>query len=88
MIDIAPQQAGDWRRRQEAHALAAVVAAGQAGLASVAGDVGLDGDAVAGLEARDGGVGGEDHAGGFMAENVGGFDNHGADAPGMPEVNI
>ncbi len=36
----------------------------------MADDVGFDGDAVAGAEVRDGGVGGEDGAGGFVAEDV------------------
>lgn len=39
---------------------AAVVAACEAGLAGVTGDVGFDGDAVAGLKVFDGGVHGED----------------------------
>lgn len=54
----------------------------------MAGNVRLDGNTVAGLEARDGRVGSEDHAGGFVAEDVGGFDDHGADAPGVPEVDV
>lgn len=33
-------------------------------------------------------MGGEDHAGGFVAEDVVAFDDHGADAAGVPEVDV
>ena len=51
-------------------------------------DVRFDGDAVAGGERGDGGVGGEDDAGGFVAEDVGVCYDHGADAAGVPEVDV
>lgn len=54
----------------------------------MAGDVGLDCDAVAGLEGGDGGVDGEDCAGRFMAEDLVGFYYHRPDAAGMPEVDV
>ncbi len=53
VVDVAAEQAVDGRRGEEAHLVAAVVAAHEAGLAGVAGEPGLDGDAVAGLEVRD-----------------------------------
>ena len=51
-------------------------------------DVRFDGDAVAWGEVRDGGVGGEDDAGGFVAEDVCVCYDHGADAAGVPEVDV
>ena len=55
----------------------------------MADDVGLDGDAVAWAEVRDGGgVHGEDDARGLVAEDVGGCDEHGADAAVLPEVDV
>ena len=86
--DVAAQEAVDGRGREEFHLFAAVVAAGQAGLAGVADQARFDGDAVADFEVGDGGVGGEDDAGGFVAEDVVVFDDHGADAAGVPEVDI
>ena len=74
--------------REELDLEAAVVAAGEARRAFAADDVGLDGDAVAGFEGGDGGVHGDDRAGGFVAEDVCVFDNHGADAAGVPEVDV
>lgn len=56
MVDIAPEETGDRGGREEEDVFATVVAACEAGLAGVAGDVGFDGDAVAGLEVFDGGV--------------------------------
>lgn len=88
VVDVAAQEAVHGRRGQEAHVEAAVVAARQAGFARVADDVRFDGDAVAGLEVRDGGVRGEDDAGGFVAEDVGVRYHHGADAAGVPEVDV
>lgn len=88
VIDVAAEQAVDGRGGEEAHVEAAVVAAGEAGLALVADDVGFDGDAVAKLEVRDGRVLGQNDAGGFVAEDVGAGDDHGADTAGVPEVNI
>lgn len=53
VLEVAAQKAGDGRRGKEENGLAAIVAAREAGLAGVAGDVRLDGDAVAGLYAGD-----------------------------------
>lgn len=89
MIHISPQQARHRRRGEELHIRAAVVAPGLAGLAREAGDVGFDGDAVADAQGGDGRVGGDDLAGGFVAQDVVGADNHGgAYAAGVPEVDI
>ena len=46
MRDIAPQQARDGGSRAEEHALAAVVAASETRRAGVAGNTGLDRDAI------------------------------------------
>lgn len=88
MVDVAAEEAVDGRGGEEAHFLAAVVAAGEAGFAVVADEAGFDGYAVAGLEMGDGGVGCEDDTGGFMAEDVVVFHDHGSNGAGMPEVNI
>lgn len=86
--DVAAEEAVDGRGGEELHFFAAVVAAGEAGLAGVADEAWFDGDAVADLQMRDGGVSGEDYAGGFVAEDVSFFDHHGADAAGVPEVDV
>ena len=62
VVDVAAEEAVDGRGGEEAHGEAAVVAAREAGFAVAADDVRFDGDAVAGGEVRDGGVGGEDDA--------------------------
>jgi hypothetical protein len=80
VLEVAAQQPCDGRRREELHALAPVVAACEAGLALAADDVGFDGDTVARLEVRDGGVACHDCAGGFMAENVSVLYDHGSNA--------
>lgn len=88
MVDIPSQQAVERRRGEEFDVFAAVVAACEAGFAGVADDVRLDGYAVAGFQGCDGGVDGEDYAGGFVAEDVVVLDDHGADAAGVPEVDV
>ncbi|CRK31461.1 hypothetical protein BN1708_005463 [Verticillium longisporum] len=88
MVDVSPQQAGHGRRRKELDLLTAVVTPREAGLAGVADDVGLDGDAVADLEVLDAGVHCDDIAGRLVTENVVALDNHGADAAMAPEVNV
>lgn len=88
VVDVAAEEAVDGRGGEEAHVEAAVVAAREAGFACVADDVGFDGDAVAGDEVRDGWVRGEDHAGGFVAQDVRVCYDHGADAAGVPEVDV
>lgn len=80
VLEVAAQQTGDGGRREEEHALAAIVAAGKTGLAFAADDVGFDGYAVAGLEVRDGRMARHDSAGGFMAKHMRVFDNHGTNA--------
>lgn len=54
--NVATEEAGDGRCGAEEDGFAAVVGACEAGEAGVAGDVGFDGDFVAGFEVRDGGV--------------------------------
>ena len=88
VVDVAAQEAVDGRGGEEAHGEAAVVAACEAGFAVAADDVRFDGDAVAEGEVGDGGVRGEDDAGGFVAEDVGVCHDHGADAAGVPEVYV
>ena len=88
VIDVSPQQSRDGRRGAEGDFLAAVVATCEAGLALVADDVGFHGHAVADAVGGDGGVFGDDDAGGFVAEDVRVFDDHGADAAGVPEVDV
>ncbi len=88
VVDVAAEEAVDGGGGEEAHGKTAVVAACEAGFAFAADKVGFDGDAVAGFEGGDGRVGGEDYAGGFVAEDVVVFDDHGADAAGVPEVNV
>ena len=88
VVDVAAQEAVDGRGGEEAHVQAAVVAARQAGLARVADDVRLDGDAVAGLQVRDRRVRGQDDAGGLVPEDVRVRYYHGADAAGVPEVDV
>lgn len=67
VVDVAAQEAVDGRGGEEAHLFAAVVAAREALFAVVADEARFDGDAVTGLQVGDGGMGGEDDAGGFMA---------------------
>lgn len=80
VLEVAAQQAGDGRRREEFDRLAAVVAACQARLALVADDVGLDGDAVSDLEVCDRLVHCHDYARRLVSEDVRVFYDHGADA--------
>jgi hypothetical protein len=88
VVDIAAEETGDGRSGAEEDRVAAVVATGQARLALAADDVGLDGNAVADLERLDVVVHGNNDACRLVAEDVVVFDNHGADAPGVPEVHI
>jgi hypothetical protein len=88
VVDIAAEQTIDGGSGQESDVLATVVATGQTGLAGVTNDVGLDSDAIADLEVGDIGSDSEDLTGRLVAENVVAGDNHGADAPCVPEVDI
>lgn len=56
VVDVAAEETRDWWGGEEEDVFAAVVAAGQTGLAGVTRNVGFDGDAVAWLEVLDGGV--------------------------------
>ena len=88
VVDVAAEEAVDGRGREEAHLQAAVVAACEAGFAGMAGEGGLDGDTVADLEVGDGRVDSEDFASGLVAQDVCIFNDHGANAAGVPEVDI
>jgi hypothetical protein len=88
VVDIAAEEAGDGRSGAEEDRVAAVVATGQARLALAADDVGLDGDTVTDLERLDVVVDGNNDACRLVAENVVVGDNHGANAAGVPEVDI
>lgn len=72
----------------EADVGAQVVAALLAQEAGVAGDAGLDGDAVAGLEGGDALADAEDDAGGLVADDAVAFEDDGADLAGFPEVDV
>ena len=88
VVDVAAEKAGDGRGGVEAHLQTAVVAACEAGFAGVAGERRFNGHSVAGFQVGDGGMDGEDFAGGFMAQDVVVCDDHGANAAGMPEVDV
>ena len=88
MGDVAAEEAVDGRGGEEAHVDAAVVAACEAVFAFVADEVGFDCYAVAYFEVGDGGVGGDYDAGGFMAKDVVVCYDHGANAAGVPEVDV
>ena len=86
--DVAAEEAVHGRGGEEAHVDAAVVAAGEAVFAFVADEVGFDCYAVADFEVGDGGVGGDYYTGGFVAEDVVVCYDHGANAAGVPEVDV
>ena len=88
VVDVSSQEAIDGRCGQETHLQAAVVAACEAGFALIADEIRFDGNAVAGLEVRHGGVRGQDHAGGFVTKDMCVRYDHGADASGVPEVDV
>ena len=88
VVDIAAEEARDGRSGAEKDRVAAIVATRQARLALAADDVGLDGNAVADLQRLDVVVDGNNDACRFVAEYVVVFNNHRADAAGVPEVNI
>ena len=85
---VAAEEPVDGWRGEEFHLLTAIIAASETRFAGVADEAWLNGDAVADFKVGDGGVGGEDYAGGFVAEDVGVLDDHGADAAGVPEVDV
>ncbi len=86
--DVAAEEAINWRRGEEAHVDAAIIAACEAVFAFVADEVGFDCYAVADFESGDGGVDGDYYAGGFMAKDMVGCYDHGANAAGVPEVDV
>lgn len=88
VVNVAAEKAGNGRCREEVDALASVVTASQTGLAGVADDLGLDGDPVADLDILDAGVDSNDLAGGLVAQDMIAFDDHGADATMLPEVDV
>lgn len=84
----ALQRAVVWVDAGEGDGAAQVVAAGAAEEAGAAGDAGLERDAVARAERGDGGVGPEDDARGFVAEDVVAVNGEGADGAAFPEVDV
>ena len=88
MCDVAAEEAVNGRGGEEAHVDAAIVAACEAVFALVADEVGFDCYAVADFEVGDGGVSGDYYAGGFMAKDMVVCYDHGANAAGVPEVDI
>ncbi len=88
VIDVAAEKTVNGWGREKSHLQAAVVAPCEAGLAGIADDTWLNGDSVADFEVRHGRVRGEDYSSRFMAKDVVVFYYHGANAAGVPEVNI
>lgn len=88
MVDVTAKESVDGRGGEEFHLLAAIVATCEAGFAVVADKTGFDGDAVTGGQVGDGRVGCEDFAGGFMAEDMILFYDHGANGTVTPEVDV
>ena len=88
MVQVAAEKTMEGRCGEELDVQAAIVAASKAGFAGMAYYVRLNGDAVAGLEMRDGGVHGDDNSCGLMAKDVSVFYNHGPNPSGMPEMDI
>ena len=88
VVDVAAEQAVDGRRGEERNLFTSIVSAREAGFASVADDIGFDGDAVAGFEVRYARVGCDHSASRFVTENVIPLDDHRADAASVPEVDI
>ena len=88
VCDIAAEEAVDRGSGEEFHFLAAVVAACEARFAGVADEARFDCDAIANFEVGNGGMGGEDYACRFVAEDVRIFNDHRADAAGVPEVDV
>lgn len=88
-MDMIPANgAMEGRRAGELHIRAEIVLARAAVVALVAGNAGLDGDAVAGREMLDVGPRGEDDASAFVAEDVVGGDDAGAYLAEFPEMKI
>ena len=86
--DIAAEETVNGRGGEEAHVDAAIVATCEAVFAFVADEVGFDCYAVADFEVGDGGVDGYYYASGFMAKDMVIRHDHGANAAGMPEVDV
>ena len=88
MIDVAPKQAVVGWSGEELHLQAAVVAPREAGFAGVADDAGFDGYTISRLEVFDGGVDGEDFAGGLVAQDEVFFYDQWTYTASVPEVDI
>jgi hypothetical protein len=73
---------------QEIDIFASVVSPRQARLTLVANDSRFYSNAIPNLEMRNGRVGGENDASGFVAEYVVAGHDHGTDTAFMPEVNV
>lgn len=73
---------------RERNVLAQVVLALLAQEALLAGDAGLDGDPVAGLQARHAVAAPDDDAGGLVAEDAVALEDERADAARLPEVHV
>ena len=86
--DIAAEEAVNGRGGKETHVDTAIVATCEAVFAFVADKVGFDCDAVTDFKVGDGGVGGNYYTGGFMAKDMVVCYDHGADAAGVPEVDV
>lgn len=84
----ALQRAGVRVDAREGDGGAEVVASRVAEEAAVARHAGFEGDAVARAQVGDGGVGAQDDAGGFVAEDAVAVDGEGADAAAVPEVDV
>lgn len=76
------------RGRGEPHVGAEVVGAGFAERAETTRDAWLEGDAVAGFEDGGGGADGDNGAGGFVAEDHGGFEDEVGDVAVLPVVDL
>ena len=85
---IAADGAVKGRRTGEGNVWTEVVLASGAVEAFVAGDAGLDGYAVADAKMRHVATCVDDNAGAFVAEDVVGGDDAGADRAGFPEVQV
>ena len=86
--DIAAEEAVNGWGGKETHVDTAIVAACEAVFAFVADEVGFDRDAIADFEVGDRGVGGDYYTSRFMAKDMVGCYDHGADAASVPKVNV
>jgi len=85
---VAADGAVEGWRAGECDVWTEVIVASRADEAFVAGNTGLDGDAVAGAEMGDVAAGVDDDAGAFVTEDVVGGDDAAADRAGFPKVKV